>query len=665
MRKIYFLLLFAVFCSLFTGANAAFQDIGAGARPIGMGGAFVGIADDANAPLYNPAGIGYITRTQATFMYVALMLGLKEDNLGYGFLSWVNPLSEKNVIGVSLTDFNSALYSEYSLGFSYSRKFSQNLSLGGNIKSLNKIYSVNGYTEINPMFTGKQLTGGLGFDAGLLYKVSDKYTAGIAAENFNQPDIHLATEDIVPMNLKAGIGIKLGSKKTLALDYTASQNIAKDTKLCAGMESWLSNSLALRFGLGTGNNNYSNLSLGMSYVSGKIQVDYAFQSSLTNQVAETYGNHRISVSARFGKDINEQITEKFSFDIKAMKEIPSSVYNLFKDKGISVINLKTTNNSKKEARLRVAYKIGSNPEETKELDIPGKETKTVDLIPILPEKAIRGLLGFSSDNIFIEISEIDRKGRSEQVFKDSYPVLLFAFDQFVPEITDANNVSHNMMDSLVAWVTYNDRNLEKIIVKAGEKGLGMEPKVKIVGFQPPNIFTRAAYLDNRSLREKDADYLSQIRLIYDVLKEDYGINYINQPVAYKNSQRIRFPSDVLANKGNCVELSTLFASLLESIELDPIIVLFLEEGHAVVGWRVAAPEGTAYHVLETNVFGEDFNRVCEKSNELIDKYSLGAELSQTIPFDDSGIYKKGNDIVILDVKRIRSRIPPSSYTSNQ
>ncbi len=48
---------------------AAFMDNGFGARPMGMGGAFSGIADDSNAAIWNPAGLGMLTRTQANFMY--------------------------------------------------------------------------------------------------------------------------------------------------------------------------------------------------------------------------------------------------------------------------------------------------------------------------------------------------------------------------------------------------------------------------------------------------------------------------------------------------------------------------------------------------------------------------------------------------------------------
>lgn len=52
---------------------AAFVDIGYGARPMGMDGAFVALADNANAVLWNPAGLTRLTHIEVTFMYAKQM----------------------------------------------------------------------------------------------------------------------------------------------------------------------------------------------------------------------------------------------------------------------------------------------------------------------------------------------------------------------------------------------------------------------------------------------------------------------------------------------------------------------------------------------------------------------------------------------------------------
>ncbi len=65
MRKLG-LILFAV---SFVFANAFALDLnisGAGARAKGMGGAFIGVADDATAVSWNPAGLAQLDRPEAS-----------------------------------------------------------------------------------------------------------------------------------------------------------------------------------------------------------------------------------------------------------------------------------------------------------------------------------------------------------------------------------------------------------------------------------------------------------------------------------------------------------------------------------------------------------------------------------------------------------------------
>ena len=47
--------------------------MGTGARALGMGGAFVGVADDASATYWNPAGLAWTNGWELTGMYTAGM----------------------------------------------------------------------------------------------------------------------------------------------------------------------------------------------------------------------------------------------------------------------------------------------------------------------------------------------------------------------------------------------------------------------------------------------------------------------------------------------------------------------------------------------------------------------------------------------------------------
>lgn len=59
-----FLLVLSVYCIVLT--LTAFAQENMGARPVAMGGAFTGLADDANAIFVNPAGIGYLSGEHST-----------------------------------------------------------------------------------------------------------------------------------------------------------------------------------------------------------------------------------------------------------------------------------------------------------------------------------------------------------------------------------------------------------------------------------------------------------------------------------------------------------------------------------------------------------------------------------------------------------------------
>ena len=62
-----------VIAGLFIGVSAygqTLQQTPVGARPIGLGGAFVGISDDADAVFWNPAGLAQITRRQVALTHL-------------------------------------------------------------------------------------------------------------------------------------------------------------------------------------------------------------------------------------------------------------------------------------------------------------------------------------------------------------------------------------------------------------------------------------------------------------------------------------------------------------------------------------------------------------------------------------------------------------------
>ena len=65
----------------------AFLKINSGARPVAMGGAFTGVADDENSLYYNPAGIASMNRNGVILGYHNYFVDLQSGTVGYVYQS--------------------------------------------------------------------------------------------------------------------------------------------------------------------------------------------------------------------------------------------------------------------------------------------------------------------------------------------------------------------------------------------------------------------------------------------------------------------------------------------------------------------------------------------------------------------------------------------------
>jgi hypothetical protein len=100
--KLSLILVFLIILTTAGIANAgkfagAFLENGIGARALGMGGAFVSLADDGTAPYWNPAGVGYAKSPRFTAMHAFLF----DELANHDFLSVALPLPGDITVGVS------------------------------------------------------------------------------------------------------------------------------------------------------------------------------------------------------------------------------------------------------------------------------------------------------------------------------------------------------------------------------------------------------------------------------------------------------------------------------------------------------------------------------------------------------------------------------------
>lgn len=84
MKKWFLLLVVVSFCGLFA-QGIDWNITGAGSRAMGMGGAFIGLADDATAISWNPAGLYQLERMEASVVTQFYSETLNFEAAGYSF----------------------------------------------------------------------------------------------------------------------------------------------------------------------------------------------------------------------------------------------------------------------------------------------------------------------------------------------------------------------------------------------------------------------------------------------------------------------------------------------------------------------------------------------------------------------------------------------------
>lgn len=306
---------------------AAFKDSGWGVRPIGMGGAYTAVADDNNAPLWNPAGIARLETREIGLMYGRPYLGLDlksgesdTTHLQIGNVSAVTPFPRYGALGFVWANFLvSGLYQEDSFILNYANSLHDKISMGGlelyagfNAKLLKRSYSADAETldrerdssgAIVPTspFSESDSKSAIAFDFGIIAKLFDRLSIGLAAKNINNPDIGFKTEDRVPKEYRGGLAYQLkdfGPFEEIlpAFDFSYRKAGEQQAELVPhfGIESWFARrSCGVRAG-----GNQREISCGFSYrkIFPKFvfQIDYAFVQSLVLS-GDHFGSHRVAV----------------------------------------------------------------------------------------------------------------------------------------------------------------------------------------------------------------------------------------------------------------------------------------------------------------------------------------------------------------------------------
>lgn len=297
-----------------TPTLAAFVDVGLGARPVGLGRAFVGLADDVNAMLYNPAGLANLERMELTSMYARLYPGIEDDKLHLGYVGVVRPMKDIGTLGFGATNLWADLYSENVLYFSFARKVSDQLGLGGNLKLLH--WSAKGYADPETgQSEGGRSWSGLALDVGVLYALSSekllRYTGadglqmGLAIFNVNQPSVaeNGAEEAKLPLGFEGGIVYMKDKYKSLLSfsrrDDKSRLHLGQEIELWTQQSRFGPSSFLIRAGAFTMLSDHTGgeLDFGCGFGLRNALIDYVYVFPLA--LRDAGGCHKVSIGYTF------------------------------------------------------------------------------------------------------------------------------------------------------------------------------------------------------------------------------------------------------------------------------------------------------------------------------------------------------------------------------
>jgi hypothetical protein len=259
----------------------------AGARSVGLGGAFVASMDGPIGALWNPAGLSMLSQNQASIETSRLFESTSIHGFGFAMPSQRLPSFALTVINLRSGDFektndlNQTLgsFGENDMAFllSASKNLTRRLALGASAKVVQQ--SIDEFDAV-----------GAGADLGVLYDVSPMVRVGASVLNLGGPNLKFrASEETYPVELRAGVAIRLLQGRGL-LSAEVDHRSGPGAALRAGGEFWIARNMALRLG-------YDDTSPtgGFSYeVNPALRFDYGATSH------ELGVTHRIGVSYRFG-----------------------------------------------------------------------------------------------------------------------------------------------------------------------------------------------------------------------------------------------------------------------------------------------------------------------------------------------------------------------------
>ena len=274
-------------------AGFAFLKLGIGARPMGMGSAYVALADDPTALYWNPAGLGAVEGAQVTVMhnewiqdfrqeFAGVTSSFSKETAGLGVSGfYTSELEARDDVGNLTGHFG---FNDFAVTGAFALRFPHQARAGLAVKFIREMIDQETATTV-AFDLGAQM--GLG---------TSGVTLGAAVQNLGG-DAKFRVESFpLPRTVRAGAALTrpisgLHGQGTLSAEFR--QTRGDDSHMHVGGELLLRERLALRAGAKFGYDD-EKMSFGLGLIQHRFHFDYALVP-LSSNLGTT---HFVSISAR-------------------------------------------------------------------------------------------------------------------------------------------------------------------------------------------------------------------------------------------------------------------------------------------------------------------------------------------------------------------------------
>jgi len=374
--------------------------ISIGARPFGMGKAYVGLADDINSLFLNPAGLSSLDHFQGmslsgkfinevNYLIVGAAIPAKQGVFGVGYIGsgfGITTLATTFESGRVSTTNESLSYSDYDtiLLFSYASRLQsffdfpifQDFDFGATLKLYSK--QLSGTSVSNGTASGYDV------DFGLVYKPGGPFSAGLYAKNILPSSmggkVVWATGliEALPSSITSGISLKLLGENGLRklgmhalrlnfdLDYHPNQTNVPNL-MHVGLEWSPVRFLDIRVGIdqdaiglgGGGLSVANNFTAGVGLVYKKFRFDYAYHQF---QATPGVDNHYFALTyGLFPREPEPPTQPKKEKVVEVKEEI------VIVEEEIIIKEIKPVKKVKKKVIVKAQPKVEKQKEEMKEV----------------------------------------------------------------------------------------------------------------------------------------------------------------------------------------------------------------------------------------------------------------------------------------------------------